>query len=777
MLKKILKKVSWSLSGVLVISLLIFFFCLGTLTKIIIENTGSDFLGTPVKIKSISIHPLKGTVDLQLLSLQTPDGFKQKNTFTLDSLQLSIDPSSLFSDTIVIHKIRLNNPHFYYEQGKHSDNISEILNHIKKNNSASKKIVIKELLIPQIFIDVTNPEHPEHNIQLTAKDLSFSTKTGKLHLGNISITNPEKIKSPHLFTLDSADLLLDPDSLFSDSTIIQKIAISSPQLFFEKNGTTDTATEYSALIRTLLFPKTANIVDSLAPVQLNTLEIQDFQLYFVHPPSPKQNVHVGFKTLHFSFQSGRLKIDQLALSNPKAIQTPNLFELKSAELQLPKNLLTSTKPFIIQNAHLSQPSLFLEYNFDTGTVPEWRAILQSFTQKTPTTTAVKPNPKPAAKPTTSPLRLQNIQIDDIQLKMLNTAVINPQSQPKTVAKIDHIQGIITNGQLAAQHITIINTLGFQKTNFFELAEIQATFNPASLHQAPFTINEIVLYNPIINLEQTKTQGNIIEWKKSLHQFFPPTKSKAPQQETEKIVAVSSDPVFRLEKLTVTNILVNMTSPLVEPKMLAKFAEKINPTKRLRTDPLPPDSSKTMTLLSVTKCTIEPPKGFVQIKELKLKNPPGFSSAHMLALKETRINFSPKSSNTQTTQIKEILINNPQIRFEQKLSVDNFQVFPEFLMAVLSEPQNTLPYRALLAPPILKNPKNGKKIIITHTLIQGGNIYSKISKRASAPIPLPKIVISDIGTKEGDASIQNAFTQIYNRFYDCIKNAIFHTSRK
>jgi uncharacterized protein involved in outer membrane biogenesis len=777
MLKKILKKVSWSLSGVLVISLLIFFFCLGTLTKIIIENTGSDFLGTPVKIKSISIHPLKGTVDLQLLSLQTPDGFKQKNTFTLDSLQLSIDPSSLFSDTIVIHKIRLNNPHFYYEQGKHSDNISETQNQIKKNNSASKKIVIKELLIPQIFIDVTNPEHPEHNIQLTAKDLSFSTKTGKLHLGNISITNPEKIKSPHLFTLDSADLLLDPDSLFSDSTIIQKIAISSPQLFFEKNGTTDTATEYSALIRTLLFPKTANIVDSLAPVQLNTLEIQDFQLYFVHPPSPKQNVHVGFKTLHFSFQSGRLKIDQLALSNPKAIQTPNLFELKSAELQLPKNLLTSTKPFIIQNAHLSQPSLFLEYNFDTGTVPEWRAILQSFTQKTPTTTAVKPNPKPAAKPTTSPLRLQNIQIDDIQLKMLNTAVINPQSQPKTVAKIDHIQGTITNGQLAAQHITIINTLGFQKTNFFELAEIQATFNPASLHQAPFTINEIVLYNPIINLEQTKTQGNIIEWKKSLHQFFPPTKSKAPQQETEKIVAVSSDPVFRLEKLTVTNILVNMTSPLVEPKMLAKFAEKINPTKRLRTDPLPPDSSKTMTLLSVTKCTIEPPKGFVQIKELKLKNPPGFSSAHMLALKETRINFSPKSSNTQTTQIKEILINNPQIRFEQKLSVDNFQVFPEFLMAVLSEPQNTLPYRALLAPPILENPKNGKKIIITHTLIQGGNIYSKISKRASAPIPLPKIVISDIGTKEGDASIQNAFTQIYNRFYDCIKNAIFHTSRK
>ena len=59
MLKKILKKVGWSLSGVLVISLLIFFFCLGTLTKIIIENTGSDFLGTPVKIKSTLHSPPK----------------------------------------------------------------------------------------------------------------------------------------------------------------------------------------------------------------------------------------------------------------------------------------------------------------------------------------------------------------------------------------------------------------------------------------------------------------------------------------------------------------------------------------------------------------------------------------------------------------------------------------------------------------------------------------------------------------------------------------------
>ena len=118
---------------------------------------------------------------------------------------------------------------------------------------------MEQLLIPQIFIDVTNTEHPEHNIQLTAKDLSFSTKTGKLHFGNISITNPEKIKSPHLFTLDSADIdILTPDSLFSDSTIIQKIAISTPQLFFEKNETTDTATEYTAIIHALLSAKTAN---------------------------------------------------------------------------------------------------------------------------------------------------------------------------------------------------------------------------------------------------------------------------------------------------------------------------------------------------------------------------------------------------------------------------------------------------------------------------------------------------------------------------------------
>jgi len=791
MLKKILKKVGLSLGGVLLISLLIFFFWLGSIAKIIIENTGSDFLGTPVKIKSLSIHPLKGTVDLQLLSLQTHDGFKEKNTLTLDSLKLSIDPASLFSDTIVIHKIQLTNPHFYYEQGEHSNNISAIIEHIKKNSdpskpkteseSTSKKIIVEQLLIPQIFIDVTNTEHPEHNIQLTVKNLSFSTKTGKLHLGNISITNPEKIKSPHLFTLDSADIDIDTDSLFSDSTIIQKIVLSTPQLFFEKNETTDTATEYTAIIRALLSAKTADTSvsttstppdDSPAPVQLNALEIQHFQLYFVHPPNPKQNVHAGFKTLHFSFQNGRLKIDQLTLSNPPTIQTPNLLELKSAELQLPKNLLTSTKPFTIQNAHLSQPYLFLEHNFDTGSVPEWRAILQSLTQKTATTTATKPNPKPAAKPTTSPLRLQNIQIDDIQLKTINTAAINPPTQPQTHASIKQISGKLTDGKLSIHQIRIVNAQGFLQTNFFELAEIQATFNPASLHLTPFTVNEIVLYNPTINLEQTKTQGNIIAWKKSLHQFFPSNKSTPPQKETEKTVAVSSDPAFHLEKLTVTNILVNMTSPLVEPKMLTRFAGKINPKKLLRTEPLPPvSSSKTMTLLSIKKSTIEPPKGLVQIDELKLANPPGFSLAHMLALEDIRINFSPKSFHTKTIQIKDILINKPRVSFERQFSVDNFQVFPEFLMASISEPKTTVPHRALLAPPLPQTTQDEKKVIITHILIQGGNIHTKISKLPSIPIPLPKIVLTDIGKEEGGTSIQNALTRLYSSFYDRVMNSV------
>ena len=784
MAKKILKRVGWSFGGVILIVILLFFFWLGPLAKIMIENAGSDFLGTPVKIKSLSIHPLKGTLDLHLFTLQTHDGFKQKHTFTLDSLQLSIDPSSLFSDTIVIHKIQLNSPHFYYEQGEHANNISAILKHIKKNSkpskpkpkseSTSKKIVVEQLLMGQLFIDVTNTEHPEHNIQLAAKELSFSTKTGKLHLGNISITNPKKIESPHLLTLNSADVNIDPATLFSDTIQIQNITLSTPKIFFEKNKTSNTATEYTALLRALLPPPTttsptpASSDGSPAPVQLNALNIQNLQLYAVYPPNPKRNIHAGFKTLQFSFPTGQLKIDQLAIANPKSIQTPNLFELKSAQLQLPKNLLTSTKPFAIQNAHLSQPYLFLEHNFDANSIPEWQAILQAFTQKTAPTTATKPNPKPAS----TSLLLQNIQIDDIQLKTINTAIINPPTHPKTAAKIGQLHGKISQGQLTIQHLAIANASGFLQTNFFELAEIQATFNPATLHHAPFTITEIALHNPTINLEQTKTQGNIIEWKKSIRQFFPKTQPSPSQKETEKTVPISSNPTFCLEKLTLTNLLVNMTSPLVEPKMLAKFAGKINPMNLLRTEPLPPvSSSKTMTLLSVQKSSIEPPKGLVQINELNLANPPGFSRTHMLAFEEIRIDFSPKSFRTQTIQIEDVLINKPRVSFERQFSVDNFQIFPEFLMAAINEPKPSFPHRALLTPPPPETPHDGKKVIITHVLIQGGNIHTKISKLPSLPIPLPQIVLTDIGKNEGGTSIQNALTRLYSSFYDRIMNSV------
>jgi len=778
-------KIIWISSTSFLFLLIVLFLFLDVLTKNILEKIGSNYLGVPVQIESLSLQLFKGTIVLQECNIQTGDGFKQKNICTIDKIELSFDSSSLFSDTIILHKIRLKNPHFYYEQSDHTDNISSLIQHIEENdttpktqtNTPSKKIQIKQIDIPQFFIDVTFTTHPEYDIQLSGKKLLFNPTTQKLHLENITLKNPKKIITSHLFTLNALDIDFNFNSSKTTESLFQNILISAPHIFIEKNKTTGTIQEYLALIQAICTPKTTAHTHndtpakpSSSPFPINNLKIQDAQIHLITPQQPKQNVHVDIKQLQYSFSSGLFKLNKLALSNPATIKTPHLFELQTATLQIHSNPQPSTDPaFIIHHAHFSKLYFFLEHNYSTDTLSEWRKLIQSLLKKTTPIATTQPNKNPSTKKTPFPVQLKDIKIEDIQVRLAELTAINPPKEPLLRARINRIDGTFDTGNLSLQKIILKNPKGYLQKNLLEIEEINTTFNPKSLYNnTPLILHQLTVQSPTINLEQTKTSGNFIEWNQNFHHFFLQKKSKKPLKKTVK--KVPSTPSYLFEKVTINQFQINMTSPLVEPKILNRFAKKINPLQLLQTAPTPTlNTSKTMSLLSITKGTIEPPKGFVRIEDLKLANPPGFSRTHMLAITDTQINFSPQSLNTKPIQIKNILINKPRVSFERQLSVDNFQIFPEFLMAAIKKPRETIPERPILLPK--QAPKETEKLIINHVTIQGGIVHAKISKLPSAPIPLPKIEIKNIGTKEGGASIPEALTKIYSTFYDSMINSV------
>ncbi|WP_372808598.1 hypothetical protein, partial [Pontiella sp.] len=172
--KKVLKIFFGLLGGLVLAILLTVLFWLGPTLKLVAQTIGPKALGVPVKIERLSINPRKGTIQLSDLSIANPDLFGQSNAVSIASLDIAIDMGSILTKTVVVHQVRINSPHFIYEQNPSTDNISEFLASIrsfadidpsappkkekpkKSNRKEPKKVIVESLQINDVQVRLAN---------------------------------------------------------------------------------------------------------------------------------------------------------------------------------------------------------------------------------------------------------------------------------------------------------------------------------------------------------------------------------------------------------------------------------------------------------------------------------------------------------------------------------------------------------------------------------------------------------------------------------------------
>jgi hypothetical protein len=103
------------------------FFYLDSIVKSGIEVVGSSVLGTAVTVDSVSLSPLSGQGSISGLRVENPEGFESQYAFELDSVLVSIDVNSVFTDTVEIESIVVMQPIITYETKITSDNIRTLL--------------------------------------------------------------------------------------------------------------------------------------------------------------------------------------------------------------------------------------------------------------------------------------------------------------------------------------------------------------------------------------------------------------------------------------------------------------------------------------------------------------------------------------------------------------------------------------------------------------------------------------------------------------------------
>jgi hypothetical protein len=157
---KKMKIVGLVVVGLLLVLLAGVIFWGGSMIKGAVNTFGPQVMGVPVSLQSAKFMPLRGKIQLTKLHIGNPAGFKTPGLFDLGDVDIELDSASLFSDTIVIHKIYVNAPEITYERGLLGSNISALTDQLGGSNkteekkpaqapatSGGKKVVIEQMSI------------------------------------------------------------------------------------------------------------------------------------------------------------------------------------------------------------------------------------------------------------------------------------------------------------------------------------------------------------------------------------------------------------------------------------------------------------------------------------------------------------------------------------------------------------------------------------------------------------------------------------------------------
>lgn len=121
----------------------------GSIIRDGIESEGPAVLGANVSLESVSFSLIGGTAAVSGLEIGSPEGFKAPHTFKLGSVDIRLDPMSVFGDEVLIHSIEIVEPDIVYEitgKGTNLDQISKNAASVvpESDESAEEMLVVIE---------------------------------------------------------------------------------------------------------------------------------------------------------------------------------------------------------------------------------------------------------------------------------------------------------------------------------------------------------------------------------------------------------------------------------------------------------------------------------------------------------------------------------------------------------------------------------------------------------------------------------------------------------
>ena len=168
-------------------------------------------------------------------------------------------------------------------------------------------------------------------------------------------------------------------------------------------------------------------------------------------------------------------------------------------------------------------------------------------------------------------------------------------------------------------------------------------------------------------------------------------------------------------------------------------------------------------VSVGDVKLNPLAGNLTVLRFKVGNPQGYSDKDAFAVDKVEVGLNMRSLLSDTIVVRKIQIDAPAISFESKDGKSNFDaMMANTKKASEEEKQKTE-----------KEKKPGKKVVIEEFSLNNAKVSyaSGITLGKSITVPLPSLVIRDIGKKSGGATAADALTEVINGILGGLSQAV------
>ena len=236
--KRMVKWLLWTIGGLfifVILALLALPLWINPVGTTLANAVVPKLTDTAFNLERINLNPYTGKLLISGVKLANPEGYAEKNAFTLGSLSVDVDVSTLLSSTIHVRDITIDAPFASYVfDAAGSNNIDRIIATVneklgpkkeKKEEPSEMKVVIDKVTVKNVRTVVNTGVFELES--LTLADFGKADKPAQIELVGAKLVNPDGFPEPNAFSLKSLKIGLETADLTKKPMVFHDIIVDS----------------------------------------------------------------------------------------------------------------------------------------------------------------------------------------------------------------------------------------------------------------------------------------------------------------------------------------------------------------------------------------------------------------------------------------------------------------------------------------------------------------------------------------------------------------------